>query len=133
MHQTKQQLLIQNTSFQAIHIDQNDMIHITWKHVTIRLNVTGLIYLSAYLDGDQRHKRCAVDFQIFGTPDDGYQLWIQEVGLRLSVDDFQQFKRLLQDGLAALRRMGKAIEPDTLPDYLKLTVLATPMRDFSCN
>lgn len=123
-------LITMNNTHEALHIDHNDMIHLTWKHVTIRLNVTGLIYLVDRLhDGP----RWMAGLEVFGTPDDGYQIWIQDVGLRLSTEECQRFKDLAQDGLTILRKIGKAITPNHLPDYLKLTIEAKPIGIVSTN
>lgn len=115
-------LLTSQTNRGAMHIAENDMIHITWKHATLRLNVTGLIYLVNFLNGNQR--RQSVGFDVYGTPDDGYQIWIQDIGIRLSTADCHQFKQLLVDGLAALKQLGKDHSSRHLPDSLKLTVAA---------
>lgn len=118
------------TTSQAVHMDANDMIHITWKHVTIRLNVTGLIYLVDFVNGHRAH---TIGFAITGTMDDGYQLWIEEVGLRLTPDDFERFKQLLQDGVAMLRTLGKTRDADHLPACLRMTVLASTPAAYSDN
>lgn len=111
---------------QALHIADNDMIHIVWKHVTIRLNVTGLIYLVDFLEGKRRHHGRVIGFDITANPDDGYQVWVEDIGLRLSSAEFEQFKALLCEGLEQLRRVGKA-EALRLPHCLKLTAaLPTP-------
>lgn len=115
------QLLSMVNSRQAVHIAGDDMIHIIWKHATIRLNVTGLIYLVDYLNGERRSRRCGIDFQVTGSPDDGYQLWIQDVGLRLSPEQYEQFQQMLEDGLTMLRAAGKAPEAASLLRGLAMT------------
>jgi hypothetical protein len=117
-------LLVKYDSNRAIHIDENDMIHLTWRHVTVRLNMTGLLYLSRFLDGDASRSWRITGFDLTGTPDDGYQLWIHDIGLRLDEVALRHFKDLLRDSLDALARLGK--EPDAvhLPDALKLTTVA---------
>ena len=112
-------VLTMQTTHEALHIADNDMIFITWKHATIRINVTGLIYLVDFLNGDERRR--AIGFDVLGTPDDGYQIWIADAGLRLTPDECQRFKQLLEDGLSSLREMGKDASPNDLPDCLKLT------------
>ncbi|MEM6529440.1 MAG: hypothetical protein AAF653_14180, partial [Chloroflexota bacterium] len=87
------------------------------------INVTGLIYLVDFLDGNER--RGTIGFEVYGTPDDGYQIWIQDVGLRLSNTECHMFKQLLADALANLRNIGKTGTAHHLPDFLKLTVDAT--------
>lgn len=126
-------LLTTTTPYATMHIADDDMIHVHWKHVTIRLNVTGLIYLVDFLSGARSQRRRETWFAISGTPDDGYQLWIQDIGLRLTPDDFQQFYHLLADGLTHLRHMGKTDTANHLPDWLKLTVGATPTGCFADN
>lgn len=128
----KLRLLAKTTHYQAVHIAPNDMIHITWKHASIRLNVTGLIYLADFLNGVCRHPRCRTDFQIMGTPDDGYQVWIQAVGLRLSADDFQHFKTLINDSLSHLKA-GGYLDHHDLPTYLALTFPASECDHFHHN
>ncbi len=113
-------LLSKQSTNKSIHITEDDMIHIIWKHVTIRINVTGLIYLVDFLDGD--FKREAVGFKAYGTLDDGFQIWIQDIGLRLSSTESVEFKKLLTDGLEMLRIMGKKGRANHLPDCFKLTV-----------
>lgn len=113
-------LLVKQQSNRALHIADNDMIHIMWKHVTLRINVTGLICLVEFLNGNQRHR--SVGFEVFGNLDDGFQIWIADVGLRLTVAECYDFKRLLNDGLAMLRDMGKHGTAYTLPNSLKLTL-----------
>ena len=112
-------LLTTQAANEAVHIAENDMIHITWRHVTLRINVTGMIYLVDFLNGNTRQMN---QFEAYGTLDDGYQIWIQDVGLRLSPQDCHRFKQLLVDGLASLRSMGKRGDAAHLPDCLKLTV-----------
>ena len=126
-------LLAEVKANQSVHIMQDDMIHITWKHVTIRLNATGLIYLVDYLEGKRRHHFRVIGFDLTANPDDGYQLWIQDVGLRLSAEEFDAFKQLLQTSLSSLRQMGSIKSANHLPHLLKLTVAASPASAFSQN
>lgn len=84
-----------------MYIADDDMVHIVWRHVTLRLNVTGLIYLIDFLDGSPRYRN--IGFEAYGNMDDGFEIWVQNVGLRLSTDECYQFKQLLVDGLATLR------------------------------
>ena len=123
--------LARKTAHEAVYIDQNDMIHITWRHITFRINATGFIYLVDFLNGDDRRR--AIGFDVYGTPDDGYCLWIQDAGLRLSPADSHRFKQLLVDGLTALRDMGKHGETHHLPHHLKLTFKADSLNHFSHN
>ncbi len=118
---SKLRLLATGTANEAVHIAANDMIHITWRHATLRINVTGLLYLVEFMNGNTRR---AIGFDAFGTLDDGYELWIQDIGLRLSPDDAYRFRQLLVDGLQSLRTLGKNGEAAHLPDCLKLTVPA---------
>lgn len=126
-------LLTMVNANEAVNIADDDMIHIRWKHVTLRLNVTGLIYLVDFLNGSGSRSRQLSSFDLFGSPDDGYQLWIQDVGLRLSPDDFRRFRRLLDEALVALKGMGKHGSAHHLPDCLKLTAEAVPSGSFSEN
>jgi len=77
--------------------------------------------------------RRAIGFEAFGTPDDGYQIWIQDVGLRLSRENCERFKQLLVNGLEVLKQMGKSGEANHLPDCLKLTVPVDAHNSFSKN
>lgn len=113
------QLLTEQSKTAAVHIADDDMIHITWRHVTFRLNATGMIYLVNFLNGEDHR---AIGFEAYGSPDDGYQIWIQNIGLRLSTEECRRFTQLLKDGLAALRQRGKTGDACHLPDCLKLTV-----------
>lgn len=126
-------LLTMVNANEAVNIADDDMVYVQWRHVTIRLNVTGLIYLVDFINGDWSPQRQSRIFDLCGSPDDGYQLWIQEVGLRLSPDDFQRFQRLLCDALATLKAIGKSDGAEHLPDYLKLTVEAVPTGYFTAN
>lgn len=111
---------------QTVAIGANDMIYITWKHATIRLNVTGLIYLGDFLTGKHLRQGQRIGFHLSGNQDDGYQLWVQEVGLRLTCSDFERFKCLVLDAVSALRQMGTPSPTSHLPDSLKLTVEVAP-------
>lgn len=126
----KLHLLVKHTSHEAIHIAENDMIYITWRHATLRINVTGFMYLVDFLNGNPRRM---VGFDAFGTPDDGYELWVQDVGLRLSPSDAHRFRQLLVNGLDALRDMGKRGDAHHLPDHLKLTIPVEQAGQFSYN
>jgi len=119
------QLLTTQRANETVHIAEDDMIHIMWRHITLRINVTGFIYLVDFLKGEDRR---TIGFEAYGTPDDGYQIWIQDAGLRLSTQDCMRFTQLLEDGLNALRQMGKSGKAAHLPDCLKLTV---PVEQFS--
>ncbi|MEO1287252.1 MAG: hypothetical protein AAFV93_05750 [Chloroflexota bacterium] len=127
----KLNMLSKQKENRAIHIADDDMIHITWKHVTIRLNVTGLIYLVEFLNGDD--SKATMGFEAYGTLDDGFQIWVLDVGLRLSPVECAEFKQLLEDGLATLRSLGKNDCTCHLPDSLKLTVAHKPSTIFSGN
>jgi len=94
-------LLSMQSSQHTIHISDDDMIHITWKHVTLCINPTGLIYLLDFLDGSPCFRN--IGFEAYGNMDDGFEIWIENVGLRLSTDDCIKFKQLLTDGLNTLR------------------------------
>lgn len=124
-------LLTQQTAYQSLHIADDDMIHIIWKHATIRINVTGLIYLVDFMNGD-RHRKI-MGLEVTGTPDDGYQIWIQDVGLRLTTLEYQRLRDLLTDGLSALRATNAPASSDYLPDSLKLTVALTSTGTYSQN
>lgn len=117
-------LLVQHDSNHAVHICENDMIHITWRHVTVRLNMTGLLYLARFLDGDTTRSWRITGLDLTGTLDDGYQLWIHDMGLRLDAAALGQFKTLLRESLEALTRLGKEPDAAHLPDALKLTTVA---------
>ncbi len=121
MHQNTM-LLTKQAAHQMIHICQNDMIYITWQHATIRLNVTGLMYLKRYLDDSLPLSQIPSCFEITGSPDDGYQLWIQDVGLRLSLENYRAFKRLLDDSLVQLKERNEALTQQLLTEELVFTV-----------
>lgn len=95
------QLLTMQNRKKAIYIADDAMVHIIWQHATLCLNVTGLIYLIDFLDGNPNYRN--IGFEAYGNMDDGFEIWVQNVGLRLSTDDCYQFKQLLVDGLASLR------------------------------
>lgn len=127
-------VLTQQTSRRAIYIGDDDMIHIVWKHVTIQLNLTGLQYLARYLQQGCALRPCLRCFQLNGTADDGYQLWIQDIGLRLSPVDFQSFHHLLDSALDTLKRAGRVGTPLAhLPGDLALTTEASVSMAYSAN
>jgi len=115
----------------ALHIAEDDMIHITWKHMTVRINVTGLICLVDFLNGNPRLR--TVGFEVFGNMDDGYEIWIQDVGIRLTASETADFKELLVDGLEMLRKMGKDGTSNHLPNMFKLTTRMNSTNPFSSN
>jgi hypothetical protein len=121
MHQNTT-LLTKQAAHQMIHICQNDMIYITWRHATIRLNVTGLMYLQRYLDDSLPLSQIPSCFEITGSPDDGYRLWIQDVGLKLSLDGYRDFKCLLDDSLHQLRQRNESLTEQSLTEDLVFTV-----------
>lgn len=123
-------VLTMKSASQTIRIDTNDMIHITWKHATIRLNVTGLIYLVDFVNGERAH---TVGFDITGTMDDGYQLWIEDIGLRLTPAEFEIFTQLLEDGLQTLRALGKTNNTQWLPACLRMTTVSAMGASYSQN
>lgn len=126
-------LITQLSTQKCIHIADNDMIHITWKHATIRLNVTGFIYLIEFMSAPHTHTYNKLGFNILGTPDDGYQLWVQDVGILLSFHDYTAFKALLQDGLTILKQSNTAALQSPLPGFLKLTAPDRYQGQYSVN
>lgn len=96
--------LVQQAHNRAVVMTSDDMLHITWKHVTLHLNVTGMVYLLRFLNNTLHIEDATCHFDIYGTPDDGYTLWIQDVGLRLSPQDLIAFKELLSDAILALKQ-----------------------------
>jgi hypothetical protein len=117
----------------AITIDHCDMVHVQWQYMTIRLNVTGLLSLIDFLEAPQHDCVPSRHFAIQGTPDDGYVLWIQNAGVRLTLDEFTQFLSLLKDAVREIRRLGKRPSAAHLPDAFKLTSDATMTPLYSAN
>lgn len=135
MTQYTEMPLTQQAHNKAIHITQDDMLHIVWKHATIRMNVTGLIYLLRYLNGTLTTNERSSHFEITGTPDDGYQLWIQDIGLRLSPDDYRSFKQLLTDGMLSLQQRQGSSDAKLFSGEMMFTMetLTRPNNSFSLN
>lgn len=125
--------LIQLDRNRAIHIDKADMVHVQWQYITIRLNVTGLLCLINYLE--QPCTSCDVSryFSLEGTPDDGFVLWIQSAGLRLSHAELRQFMDLLQEAVVKIRMLGKVANAAHLPSAFKLTCEAPTVESYSKN
>ncbi|MEO0595448.1 MAG: hypothetical protein AAF126_05005, partial [Chloroflexota bacterium] len=66
---------------------------------------------------------------------DGYELWIQDVGLRLSPEDTVRFKDLLSDALLALKQRKNGALVQTFGGALLFTRewQATDQDEFSGN
>ncbi|MEL6525760.1 MAG: hypothetical protein AAFQ07_08625 [Chloroflexota bacterium] len=127
--------LVKQAHNRAVAITTDDMLHITWKHVTLHLNVTGMVYLVRYLNNTLLPEDATNHFTLYGNPDDGYELWIQDVGLRLSPEDTVCFKDLLSDALLALKQRKNGALVQTFGGALLFTRewQATDQDEFSGN
>ncbi|MEL6406902.1 MAG: hypothetical protein AAFR81_21200 [Chloroflexota bacterium] len=113
--------LVHQAHNRAVAITSDDMIHITWKHVTLHLNVTGMVYLLRLLKNTLSSEDTTRHFRIHGTPDDGYTVWIQDIGLQLSSEEMMIFKQLLSDALLALKQRKNKPTLSTLSGELLFT------------
>ncbi len=109
-----------------IEVCDNDMIHVTWQHMTFRLNVTGLIQLVRFLDMDYEGELSRY-FVLDGNMDDGYNLWIHDVAIHLTVDELRTFRYLLEDALIALKHRNM-LQPGVLPGVLQFTTALNAVR-----
>lgn len=112
--------LVQLDANRAVRIDEADMVHIQWHYLTIRLNMTGVLCLINFLETPCDECPVSSHFSLSGTPDDGYALWIQNAGLRLSFEDLRLFSELLKRAVQQIRQHGKIDSAEHLPDPLKL-------------
>jgi len=113
--------LVKQAHNRAVAITADDMLHVTWKHVTFHLNVTGMVYLLRFLNNTLSPEDATNHFVLYGNPDDGYELWIQDVGLRLSGADTDHFKQLLSDALLALKQRKNGAPTQTFGGAMLFT------------
>ncbi len=86
---------------------EHGTVFLTWQRFTWSFDPADFVHFSTFVSCAARADRnfCSGDFALCPIPA-GLRLWVAEVGLALTLDDFERLRDLLENALWALRSAG---------------------------
>lgn len=108
--------LAYHNPFRCVYHCEHNTIHLTWDNATTYMDLETLAYVVELIEqgdvlerpGDVQYGLC----RLFFTRNNNFQIWIRNVGLRLSRADFEVFASLIQEAFEKI--MAKSAKT-TLP------------------